>query len=978
MNPRIFWLSCILITVASAATPPVITGASQDPIDAGGQAFLLNITGTGFVPGAVAMLAGTALSTTFVSSTTLLGEITPPLRALSGGPILTVVNPDGAMSNARQIHISPVVLGINPVSALAGGAAVTVTVTGIGLTARDALLWDVAGKQTVLLPTYVNSTTLTALVPPELFSTAQSANIRIVEPLYELTSATSVTFTVLAVPVIATLSPSPVDAGGVEFLLTVTGSGFVPHSVVNWAGSPLGTTYQSSSQLLADITPQLRILSGTFPLTVTDPGVSTSTVASFTVSPVLFTVSPAAAAGGGPAVNITATGVGFTRSSVLAFSTAALPTSYVSSTTLTAVIPAALLRTNGAATLQVSDSTGAGHSLGQPFLILAAPAIATVAPASATAGSPGFTLTITGANCPAGCVVQWNGSPLTTTHPADTTLTAFVPGNLIATAGAANIQLVNQYGGASNTATFTVNPAAAVLTSLNPDSVATGSAAFPLTVNGTGFVAGSTVLWNGSALATNYVSGIQLTAFVPADLVSVRAGTSAGVTVLNPGGAVSNSLTLALDPSRPTILSLTPASTAAGIPSVEIAITGNNFATDCVVRWNGNAVGTTFTDATHVRASVPASLLVNAGVVPITVTNPSGLITNPMTFTVIPSTPAASGVSPASVTEGTPAFTLAVNGAFFAPASTVLWNRTALTTAFVSTAQLTAAVPATLVAAAGNVSITVSNPGGLVSQAVAFVVAIPPPPAIAAPAVTPGGAVNAFSSLPSVAPGMLISIYGTNFAPTDGQATATPLPTSLNGTSVSINGIAAPLLFVSATQINAQAPFEIPMGTADLIVQTGAISGSAISGGTTKGGALKSATVKVDVKAVAPGILAIPGGSHALAVNYPGGALNGSQNPVHAGEYVVLYLTGQGLVDRPVATGAEAGASPLSLPLAAVRATLGGKTAEVSFAGLAPGFVGLLQVNLLVPDIPGGEQALEVTVGDVAANSTVLSVAANR
>jgi uncharacterized protein (TIGR03437 family) len=51
---------------------------------------------------------------------------------------------------------------------------------------------------------------------------------------------------------------------------------------------------------------------------------------------------------------------------------------------------------------------------------------------------------------------------------------------------------------------------------------------------------------------------------------------------------------------------------------------------------------------------------------------------------------------------------------------------------------------------------------------------------------------------------------------------------------------------------------------------------------------------------------------------------------------------------------------------------------EVSFAGLAPGFVGLLQVNLLVPDISGGEQALEVTVGDVAANTTVLSVAANR
>src|ERR1039457_1369151 len=126
-----------------------------------------------------------------------------------------------------------------------------------------------------------------------------------------------------------------------------------------------------------------------------------------------------------------------------------------------------------------------------------------------------------------------------------------------------------------------------------------------------------------------------------------------------------------------------------------------------------------------------------------------------MTFTVIPSTPAANGVSPASVTEGAPAFTLTGNGGYFAPASTVRWNSGALASTFVSTAQVTAAVPANLVAAAGNASITVSNPGGLISQAVSFVVATAPPPA---PAVTTGGVVNAFSSLPSVAPGTLISI----------------------------------------------------------------------------------------------------------------------------------------------------------------------------------------------------------------------------
>ncbi len=963
MSPRIFLLSSILVAGAAAATPPVITGASPDPIDAGGQAFLMQIAGTGFVSGAVARLSETALSTTFVSSTQLRGEITPALRALSGHPSLTVANPDGTVSNARQIHISPVVGAITPSTALAGGAAVAVTVTGIGLTASDVLLWNVPGQQRVIVTNFVDSKKCTAVIPAELLTTAQSASIQIAEPLYGVTSALSVVFNVLAVPAVASLSPNPVDAGGVYFQVTVTGTGFVPRSVVNWAGTPLGTTYVSSTQLQAAITPELRALSGTFLITVTNPGVATSSVAPFTVSPVLFTVSPALAAGRGPAVNLTASGVGFTRNSVLTFSAAALSTTYVSSTTLTAVIPAFLLRTPGAATVQVSDSTGAGRSLPQPFSIIAPPAITTIAPTSTTAGSPSFTLIVTSANCPAGCTVQWNGAPLATTQLSDTTVTASVPGNLLTAVGAASIQLVNQYGGASYIATFTINPAAAFLTGLNPGSVVAGSAAFPLTVYGTGFVAGSIVLWNGSGLSTSYTSGTQVTGFVTADLVSIYAGISASLTVLNPGGAVSNSVTLALDPPRPTILSLTPAFAGAGTAALAMVIAGTNFAANCVVRWNGTAVEATFADAGHVGASVPASLLVNAGLVAITVTNPSGLVASPMTFTVIPSTPAASGVTPASVTEGTPAFTLTVNGAYFTPVSTVRWNSLALATTFASTAQLTALVPANLVAAAGSVGITVSNPGGLVSQAVGFLVATAPPPAPPVPAVTSGGVVNAFSSLPSVAPGTLISIYGTNLAARDGHATATPLPTSLNGTSVSINGTPAPLLFVSATQINAQAPLETALGTAALIVQNGA---------------LQSEPAKVEVTAVAPGILALPGGSHALAVNYPGGALNGSQDPVHPGEYVVLYLTGQGLVDHPVANGAESPADPLSLPLATVRAKLGGKPAVVAFAGLAPGFVGLLQLNLLVPDTPGGEQPLEVTVGGVAANTTTLSVAADR
>ena len=964
ISPRILWLCSVFAAGAWAAAPPAITGISPDPIDAGGQAFLLTINGTGFVSASVARLSGSALSTTFVTSTQLRAEITPALRAISGHPSLTVTNPDGTVSNASPLHISPVIGTITPSAAVTGSAALTVTVTGIGFTANDVLVWSIPGKQTAIPTSFVDSRQVTAVIPAAFLSGAQSASIQLAEPLYGVSSATSLPFDVLAVPAIASLSPNPVDAGGEYFRVTVNGSGFVPYSVVNWAGTSLGTTYVSSTQLQAAITPDLRVISGTFPLTVSDPGMATSNAAPFTVSPVLFTVNPATAPGGSPAVNLTCTGMGFTRNDVITFNATALATTYVSSTALTAVIPSAALRTPGTATVQVGDSTGAGRSLAQPFTVVAValPAIATIVPASATAGSPGFTLTVSATNCPAGCVVQWNGSALATTHSADATVTASVPGSLIAAAGTISVQLINQYGGVSNSAIFTINPAAGYVSGLSPSSVTAGSAAFPLTVTGTGFVAGSMVLWNGIGLAGSYVSGTQLTAFVTADLVSVRAGVTANVTVVNPGGAGSNSVVLTIEPARPAILSLSPATAAAGSASTAIGITGSNFAANCVARWNGVAVETTYTDAGHVSATVPANLLVNSGGYSITVTNPSGMVTAPVTFTVMPSLPVAGGVSPVSVTAGSSAFTLTVNGAYFAPGSAVLWNGNALTTTFGSTTQVSAVVPANLVAVAGSASVSVSNPGGLLSKAVAFLVASVPPPAISGPAITSGGVVNAFSSLPSIAPGALISIYGTNLAPGDAHAPATPLPKSLSGIVVSINGIPAPLLFVSATQINAQAPFELAPGPATVVVH---------------GGALESPAVKVEVRAAAPGILALAG-DRALAVNYPGGALNTAQNPVHPGEYVVVYLTGQGLVDRTVPSGAESPADPFVLPLAPVSAKLGGKAAEIAFAGLAPGFVGLLQINLLVPDIAAGEQALEVTVGDIPANTAVLSIALNR
>jgi hypothetical protein len=125
--------------------------------------------------------------------------------------------------------------------------------------------------------------------------------------------------------------------------------------------------------------------------------------------------------------------------------------------------------------------------------------------------------------------VQWNGTALTTSFVSATQLTAQVPASLIATVGAANVTVVEN-GATSASATITI-AAGQVITSLSPNSATAGGSAFTLTVNGTGFVSGAVVEWNTTALATTFVSSTQLTATVPASLITAPGIANVTVTV---------------------------------------------------------------------------------------------------------------------------------------------------------------------------------------------------------------------------------------------------------------------------------------------------------------------------------------------------------------------------------------------------------------------------------------------------------------
>ena len=206
-----------------------------------------------------------------------------------------------------------------------------------------------------------------------------------------------------------------------------------------------------------------------------------------------------------------------------------------------------------------------------------------------------------------------------------------------------------------------------------------------------------------------------------------------------------------------------------------------------------------------------------------------------------------------------------------------------------------------------------------------------------------------------VAPGSLITVYGTgslNIPPA-----SYPIPTNVGGVTMSINNVLAPLLFASGGQINAQVPFEVSAGAGAL---------SLTSGGTVAG------STNFLVQSVAPGLFLL--GQGRAAVLNEDYSINAENQPAAAGSYISAYMTGLGPVDNPVPTGQAASTNPLSRVTSPVTATIGGQPATVLFAGLAPGFAGFYQVNLMVPQLQPGDYALQITVGGIASNTGTISV----
>ena len=188
---------------------------------------------------------------------------------------------------------------------------------------------------------------------------------------------------------------------------------------------------------------------------------------------------------------------------------------------------------------------------------------------------------------------------------------------------------------------------------------------------------------------------------------------------------------------------------------------------------------------------------------------------------------------------------------------------------------------------------------------------------------------------------------------------------TLAGTSVTVNGKPAPLVFVSPTQINAQIPYEVT--TLDPAFPFPAVV-------VTSGGVASLAAKTATILGSAPGIFQY-GTNRAVAQNQDN-SINASDNPAKVGSTIIVYVTGGGELDNKVATGAGAGSNPLSRLLQPITVTIGGQPATVSFAGLTPGFVGLVQVNLVVPALASGSYPVVLKANAFTSNAPLITVTA--
>jgi subtilisin len=688
-----------------------------------------------------------------------------------GGEVIPRINLFQALASMVPINNpAPTIAALSPTSGKAGPEPLALTITGSGFDAFSVARWNGVPKPT----TVVNTTTLKLTVPAADLMTSGTVLVSVANPAPGGGTSASLPF-IIEPP--ATLTPSATSVapgaqvtvtlangfGGASDWFALATTGAPDTSYLQWTYVGAGLT-SSSWTVAMPTTPgtyefRLFLNNGSGRAATSAP---VTVDASLTGAPVAASLSPGSALAGGPAFTLTVNGNSFAPTSVVKWNGSNRSTTFVSSTQLQAAISAGDIAGAGTALVTVvTPPPGGGTSVALPFTI-SGPPVLTVS-ATNVAGGANVTATLTNG---AGGGGDWLALAPTNAPNTSYLQYLYVGGGVTTrtwtvamptTGGTYEFRLFlnNGYTRAATSPTITVvsdNPVPSI-GSLSPSTAAVGSAAFTLSVNGSGFVNTSTIRWNGAVRPTTFVNSTLLQTAIPAsDLTTVG---TAQITVFSPtpGGGTSAALPFTIASGLPG-LTVSATNVSGGANVTVTLVNGAGGASDWLALAATTAPNTSYLQYTYVGAGVTTRtwtvampqtggsyefrLFLNNGY--------TRAATSPA-VTVAPgpnAVPVLSSLTPSSVLAGTSSLTLSVNGTGFVSSSVVRWNGANRPTTFVSATQLQAAISAADLAAVGSAQVSVfsPSPGGGTSNPLTFSVTVAPVLTVNTTTVVPGGQVT--------------------------------------------------------------------------------------------------------------------------------------------------------------------------------------------------------------------------------------------
>ena len=460
----------------------------------------------------------------------------------------------------------PVLASFSPARLRVGPVPATLTLTGSNFNAYSVVLWNGSPRPT----TVVSTTQLTAAISIADLSSGASAQVAVRAPAPGGGTTAALTVPIDPPPSLVA-SPSSAAPGTQITVTLANGFGGSGDWISFAAATAASSSYQTFTYVGAGVTTRTWTVTapatpGTYEFRLfldnTYNRVATSAPVVIDVAqtpaPAIGSLSPASAPAGGSGFTLTVNGSNFATTSVVRWNGTARPTTFVGATQLRAAIAAGDIASIGQSLVTVSTPAPGGGVSNALAFSATAPAVLGV---SSTAVAPGASVTMTLTNGPGGAQ-DWlalaattaaNTSYVTFTYVGAGVTTRSWTVTMPSTPGTYEFRLFlnNGYTRAATSAAITVSAginAVPTITTLNPVRASAGGAAFTLTVNGTGFVSGSEVRWNGAARSTTFVSATQLRAAITA--ADIAAPSTAQITVFSPspGGGTSAPSSFAVAP----------------------------------------------------------------------------------------------------------------------------------------------------------------------------------------------------------------------------------------------------------------------------------------------------------------------------------------------------------------------------------------------------------------------------------------------